>query len=265
MASTLHLSERALDEGVELSQIGEMAVPRGVLRRKLEMEGVMLFFFRSGEVDVARKAKPTLRGQPGDLLVLFPGEPLNLTVRTANAKFDYVVLRGVTPVRSTLRLGFWDGFKMSDGDSDGLPEAIVKMFEESPLRGKDDQVCALFEQYLNVRWRRIQEKATSPFFLTSIRVMQGLPMDHLTTERVAETLDVSRTKLNSMFLQTMGKRPGRYLKEMKVAVVREMLAETSSSVTRVAERAGFSSASALATFFQRETGILPSAYRPRRG
>ncbi len=264
MTMSLHLNERAFGDGVELSQIGKVEAKRGTIRKDLRMEGVMLFFVESGTLEVSSAEEEEVKVcGGGEMLVVFPGRTLTLKAVTGLVRFHFLVLVGATVMRGILKLGFWDGFQAADEVRNGFLDGLIESFEASARRGRDEQVLAQLEQFLSMQWRRVRDQSPHGVFMGMVRSIHALGPELLTTEKVAEALDVSRTKLNVVFMEGMGMRPGKYLAGVRTIVIRELLGGPFLSVARIAELVGFSSASALAGFFKRQVGMLPSTYRNR--
>lgn len=262
---TLCLGARALGDGVEISQIGKVAARRGVLWRNRLTDGVVFLFCRCGALDVAPLAGADARVRAGEVLVLFPGRRVTLSPAAAETQFAYVELKGLQAVRAVLRLGYWDGFHAEDGGGAEFLDALAARLEGSLLRGRDGQLLAVLEQNLNAVWRNCRSRAPSPEAFVALRAVGNLPPGELTTEKTAEALGMSRSKLNALFLSGVGRRPGAYLAALKCAVAGELLSDAALPVTRIAQRMGFSSASAFACFFRRHCGMTPGAWRRLQG
>ena len=270
----LHLDAPALAEGVEVSRLGTVTARHGLLWRNRPLAGVLFLFCRDGALEIARAGDgPNVRrkdrGLPsdgngtvgcraGEMLVLLPGLPL--TSAASETRLAYLELAGPKAVRATLRLGFWDGFRAPCPDG-GFLDDLAASFEASPLRGRDERLLSQVEEGLDLIWQNARRLSRCPAFFSALRVVSGLPMDARTTEKAAEALGISRSKLNQLFLAGLGRRPGDLLAEMKAAVVGELLADATLSVSQVALRTGFSSASALACFFRRWRDITPGRFR----
>ena len=78
---------------------------------------------------------------------------------------------------------------------------------------------------------------------------------------VARHLGMSRSKLYGMFREILGRGPGAYLRRQRVHHACSLLSATEESVSRVAERCGFSSLYAFSRTFKQVFGSSPSAYR----
>jgi len=84
--------------------------------------------------------------------------------------------------------------------------------------------------------------------------------------RVKEVLGavpVSRTLLERKFIHQLGESPHRLIKRQQIERVRQLLVESDLPIARIADMAGFESASYLSAAFRRETGESPRIYRAR--
>lgn len=92
----------------------------------------------------------------------------------------------------------------------------------------------------------------------------------LTVERLAETLDVSRRRLEELFRSERGCSPNEEIQRVRFETAAMLLRFTTHSVTKIAQTTGFTSPPAFFKFFQRMIGMTPLehrsgvAARPRR-
>jgi LacI family transcriptional regulator len=70
-----------------------------------------------------------------------------------------------------------------------------------------------------------------------------------------------RTLLERKFTRLIGESPHRRIKRQQLERARQLLAETELPIARIADLAGFESASYLSASFRRETGQNPRAFR----
>lgn len=80
----------------------------------------------------------------------------------------------------------------------------------------------------------------------------------------ARTAGISAGALNRKFRQHLGKPPLRFLLELRLNRIRELLDDTELSLPEIARRTGYGSNMALSLAFKRETGMTPGAYRLSR-
>jgi transcriptional regulator GlxA family with amidase domain len=72
---------------------------------------------------------------------------------------------------------------------------------------------------------------------------------------------VTRARLFEQFKRGTGMTPTDYLLRVRVERARELMADTSRSLTEVAHATGFSSSQYFSTVFRRYTGMAPGAMR----
>lgn len=83
----------------------------------------------------------------------------------------------------------------------------------------------------------------------------------LDIKQVARAASLSPFYLTRIFKARFGVPPYRYLIELRIDRARELLRESSLSVTQICQRSGFNSLSHFITTFRLHTGLTPSQYR----
>lgn len=94
--------------------------------------------------------------------------------------------------------------------------------------------------------------------LARIEAEPGLPW---TTESMASAVNVSVSRLHALFREELDTSPNNWLREHRLARVREWLASTDLPIAELALRAGFSEQSALTRAMRKASGLTPAAYR----
>jgi transcriptional regulator GlxA family with amidase domain len=89
------------------------------------------------------------------------------------------------------------------------------------------------------------------------------PTDDWTAARLAAVACTSERNLARLFAEHAGCSPLDYVQRIRIALARELLANSSLDVERVAERAGFSSAHQLRRVWRRWESRPPAAHRRR--
>ncbi len=82
-------------------------------------------------------------------------------------------------------------------------------------------------------------------------------------ELLEQKFGASRTLLERKFARMIGESPHRRIKRQQLERARQLLAETELPIARIADLAGFESASYLSASFRRETGENPRAFRAK--
>lgn len=78
---------------------------------------------------------------------------------------------------------------------------------------------------------------------------------------IARELDTSRRKIERRFRQKVGRTILEEIRSVRITHAKELLANTSESVERVAEQSGFSSGRRFATVFRQSNDMSPSEFR----
>ncbi len=78
---------------------------------------------------------------------------------------------------------------------------------------------------------------------------------------VADAAGLSVSRLYGLFRPWVGKTPGDYLADLRLAKARELLARTEDSVARIAHAVGYGDQTALTRAFRKRLQTTPAAYR----
>jgi LacI family transcriptional regulator len=97
----------------------------------------------------------------------------------------------------------------------------------------------------------------------ALRYIRAHAHDGIGVKDVLQAVPVSRTLLERKFTRLIGESPHRWIKRQQLERARQLLAETELPIARIADLAGFESASYLSASFRRETGENPRAFRAR--
>ena len=82
-------------------------------------------------------------------------------------------------------------------------------------------------------------------------------------EELAEDLDVSKSHLVREFYKYTGITPGKYLSNVRIEAVKQLLVDSSLSLNAIAIRTGFSGDNYLCKAFKKATGETPVSYRTK--
>lgn len=94
-----------------------------------------------------------------------------------------------------------------------------------------------------------------------IAELHSNPSEKLTVTAMAKKVGLSERRFRQVFAQVTGKQPKRFLATLKLEMARELLSNTSLSVTQIAERLGYSSPYHLSKAFHEFWGLPPRAFR----
>lgn len=105
---------------------------------------------------------------------------------------------------------------------------------------------------------------SDPAVGAALRLMHQRPADPWTVERLASSVGMSRSAFAVRFHELVGETPLRYLAGWRMAKASLWLRETSDSLPRIAERAGYESPAAFSKAFKQWRGVGPAEYRRAR-
>jgi transcriptional regulator GlxA family with amidase domain len=87
--------------------------------------------------------------------------------------------------------------------------------------------------------------------------------DKITIEAMAARARLSPSRFHSVFFQTFGTTPGRYLAEMRVRHAAELLQTTELTLAHIAELCGLANVHHFAKAFKRAMNTTPGKYRDK--
>lgn len=82
---------------------------------------------------------------------------------------------------------------------------------------------------------------------------------------MAKNLGFSQPYLTKVFSKHVGKNPSTYLKEYRINVAKQLLADKANSLSAISEQTGFADQFHLSKSFKAVTGMSPSEYRQQSG
>lgn len=101
---------------------------------------------------------------------------------------------------------------------------------------------------------------SDPRLALAIREMHESPDKPWTVAQLAKTSALSRSAFFDRFSRAVGVAPMAYLLSWRLAVAKNLLRRSEFNVAMIAERVGYSSASAFSVAFTRHVGVSPTQY-----
>lgn len=95
----------------------------------------------------------------------------------------------------------------------------------------------------------------------AVALMDANLEEPLSVVRIAARAAIGVRDLERRFRRHLGTSPGAYYRSLRLSLVRRLLEETDLSVSEIAARSGFNSASALARAFRARYGLSPRRVR----
>lgn len=94
----------------------------------------------------------------------------------------------------------------------------------------------------------------------AIRTIHAQPTAALTVASLAKAAAMSRTAFFDRFRKTVGMAPMEYLLHWRMVLAKQFLCDREASISAVARRVGYGSASAFSVAFTRHVGVSPGRY-----
>lgn len=95
------------------------------------------------------------------------------------------------------------------------------------------------------------------------RIISSRQKDPCTVSRLADAMNLSESRLRTLFKQAAGVPLGNYIRNYRLTQAMSLLRNTGLSVADVAEQSGFGSLPAFSRAFKNQTGQTPLDYRHR--
>jgi AraC-like DNA-binding protein len=178
-----------------------------------------------------------------------PADPNLATIREAIVGMKHRVFPCATPVRNL----------------------FGSILREHQVRGPFSRLMALSNLYqLILHFRRDHDQFdrhnTSQHYLSedikrAAGVLRESFDDPPLTDQLARAFSMSPSQFRSRFRREIGMSPYEYLTHVRIEHAKELLGDSSLSVTQIAMRLGFSSSQNFASRFKGQTGYTPSDYR----
>ena len=103
--------------------------------------------------------------------------------------------------------------------------------------------------------------AESDIVVRAARYIRESESMSISVEQLCELVGVSRSTLDKLFVANLGRSVADEISRIRLDRLQNLLQTTSLSLTAIATRCGFSSATYLCRFFKRMTGATPETYR----
>ena len=123
------------------------------------------------------------------------------------------------------------------------------------VRGREERQRVALQARFGVLQPKLSEAVT---------LMEANIEEPLSTDDIANLVNLSRRQLERLFKQYLGSLPSRYYLELRLQRARQLLQGTNYSIVQVGLMCGFSSGSHFSTAFGTLFGITPRAERQRK-
>jgi len=147
-------------------------------------------------------------------------------------------------------------------DLNGYLRKYEAMRDAYVLEGNRMKALSLFYSILD----RLQQESDDPensFTEVMEYIRSHISDPNLTNGSIARHVGLSEVWFRKLFTQKYGTSPKQYILEMRLRKAKQLLTETDSTVTVIAEACGFSSLYVFSRCFRERTGLAPTEYARR--
>ena len=154
-------------------------------------------------------------------------------------------------------------YALFPGETQDEVAAMLEEVAKSEERYRQTALLRAFMQLLVLLDRHGGADIPTPdgAITRAIYYIHGHLAEQITVDALCEEVHLSKYYFCHRFKEKIGFTPMEYIKNTRLAVARQMLEETSLSVSDVAERCGFTSCSYFCRAFKESFGITAYAYR----
>ncbi|RYG73539.1 AraC family transcriptional regulator [bacterium] len=138
--------------------------------------------------------------------------------------------------------------------------ADAEPFQVASMRGSICQILLeMARQAMNS-----SPKKPDDFAAAAVAFIEKHYQDPIGVDQIAQHLGLSRSYLHTVFRGGTGQTPNDYLQRTRIRAAESMLEKSSSSVTEISSRLGFTSSQYFSKVFHKYTRQTPQEYRKSR-
>ncbi len=235
-------------------------------------EDFYLQYMVSGELCVrfdenVRPGVPDAVMKPGDMMIYYPRTHYCYKNKTPEIRYYWVHFSGSSAGQIVGECGFMNSVIYSPGINERIAAGFESIFQEFILRG------GLFELSLAQKTVKLlcdlallcknsERLPTADERIDKVIALMHRSYDReLTMAELAAEAFVSEGYLRALFQEKRGMSPKKYLNAIRLSEAKQLLGQTSLSVSEVAYAVGFTDPLYFSQFFRKGTGLSPREYR----
>lgn len=208
----------------------------------------------------------------GTVILLFPNEWHTYEPDKETGWFEYWVGFNGSHINNRVKNGFFS--PKSPIFHLGFSSTIISLYEDTARFAQEEragyqQVISSIVFYILglVYYKNKNQKFNDSFAINKIddarNIMKQEIESNISPEEIAERLGVSYSWFRKMFKQYVEVSPAQYQLNLKFLRSKELLDTTDLSITELAYKLNFETASQFSTFFRKKEGIPPLQYRKK--
>lgn len=240
-----------------------------ITERKNGRTDYYILFVISGSITVTIDGADCT-AKKGDLVIYYPNVPQKVVKRKADNPANYWVhFNGYAVPEILSQCGLPKSGVYTIGKVDVISDIFKQMILAQRLAKNKIQINSLFMRFLaeTVSLEETMMPQAPSQISPAGRIVQGIiqmEWEYNRPRRIAEyagLCGMSPGRFSVVFKEATGKTPQRFIEEVRITKAREMLINTSLSISSVAENVGFRDPLYFSRVFKRSVGASPTEYR----
>ncbi len=231
-----------------------------------------ILFVISGSITVSVDGKD-YKAEKGDLVIYYPNIPQKIVKRKSDNPANYWIhFNGYAIPEMLSQCGLAKSGVYTVGKTDVISDIFKQMILAQRLARNKIHINSLFMRFLSEI--ASSEETMMPEDPLSIsqaeRIVQGIiqmEWEYQKPRRISEyakLCGMSPGRFSVVFKEATGKTPQRFIEDIRISKAREMLINTSLSMSCVAENVGFRDPLYFSRVFRRSVGMSPTEYRKNK-
>lgn len=147
--------------------------------------------------------------------------------------------------------------------------SVERIFENLLMKDEESAIFVSVESFLDYFQTLFLQAKTSLAFSTMPekmmsrinRYIEENISEELTRDQIAKMVCLSPAYLSRLYSQETGKSLSAYILEVRLRTMKNLLEQTSLSITEIAYRIGYTNLPYLCSLFRKQTGMTPMEYR----
>jgi len=231
-----------------------------------------ILFVISGSITVSVDGND-YKAEKGDLVIYYPNIPQKIVKRKSDNPANYWIhFNGYAIPEMLSQCGLAKSGVYTVGKTDVISDIFKQMILAQRLARNKIHINSLFMRFLSEI--ASSEETMMPEDPLSIsqaeRIVQGIiqmEWEYQKPRRISEyakLCGMSPGRFSVVFKEATGKTPQRFIEDIRISKAREMLINTSLSMSCVAENVGFRDPLYFSRVFRRSVGMSPTEYRKNK-
>ena len=228
-----------------------------------------LLYITKGEGRFTSKTAGTLELKEGYMFLLFPGEWHTYRPHSNTGWNEYWIGFNGKIMEQWVAEGFFT--KENPVFNIGLNEDIVSLYKRATFIAESQEAnyqqalsgiaCNLISMALYLSRNRDFNKSNIATKINQAKISVNENISTITPEGLAELTCMSYSKFRKIFKEYTGFAPSQYIQEVRITMAKELLTNTSKSITEIAFELGYDNKDYFFTVFKKVTGSTPVHYR----